>query len=77
MSTVCTFYAGDGISILNLRFENDVKMYGTQTLDSADYDELKFENDVKMYGTQTIFAFARFIFAFENDVKMYGTQTPQ
>ena len=23
---------GDGISFLNLRFENDVKMYGTQTL---------------------------------------------
>ena len=25
------FYAYDGISFLNLRFENDVKMYGTQT----------------------------------------------
>ena len=23
-------YADDGISFLNLRFENDVKMYGTQ-----------------------------------------------
>ena len=33
MSTVYTFYAGDGISFLNLRFENDVKMYGTQTGD--------------------------------------------
>ena len=35
-------------------FENDVKMYGTQT----DKNELTamtaFENDVKMYGTQTI-----------------------
>ena len=34
-------------------FENDVKMYGTQT----DKNELTamtaFENDVKMYGTQT------------------------
>lgn len=30
MSTVYTFYAGDGISFLNLRFENDVKMYGIQ-----------------------------------------------
>ena len=29
LSTV--FYADDGISFLNLRFENDVKMYGTQT----------------------------------------------
>lgn len=26
----CTFYADDGISFLNLRFENDVKIYGTQ-----------------------------------------------
>ena len=26
-----TFYVSDGISFLNLRFENDVKMYGTQT----------------------------------------------
>lgn len=25
-------YAGDSISFLNLRFENDVKMYGTQTI---------------------------------------------
>ena len=27
-----TFYVNDGISFLNLRFENDVEMYGTQTL---------------------------------------------
>ena len=25
-----TFYADEGISFLDLRFENDVKMYGTQ-----------------------------------------------
>ena len=24
-------YVGDGISFLNLRFENDVELYGTQT----------------------------------------------
>ena len=53
MSTVCTFYAGDGISFLNLRFENDVKMYGTQTEVNINNESLKFENDVKMYGTQT------------------------
>ena len=53
MSTVYTFYAGDGISFLNLRFENDVKMYGTQTENSVMYVTTKFENDVKMYGTQT------------------------
>ena len=27
-----TFYVNDGISFLNLRFENDVEMYGTQTI---------------------------------------------
>ena len=26
------FYAVDGISFLNLRFENDVKLYGTQAM---------------------------------------------
>ena len=47
------FCADESSSFLNLRFENDVKMYGTQTKRlSAHMDEL-FENDVKMYGTQT------------------------
>ena len=53
MSTVYTFYAGDGISFLNLRFENDVKMYGTQTVVFLAIHNVLFENDVKMYGTQT------------------------
>mgnify|MGYP003354688585 CR=1 FL=1 len=53
MSTVYTFYAGDGISFLNLRFENDVKMYGTQTPSGIQQIVDAFENDVKMYGTQT------------------------
>ena len=44
---------GDGISFLNLRFENDVKMYGTQTAINNNTLALQFENDVKMYGTQT------------------------
>ena len=35
------------------KFENDVKMYGTQTYNPCDMDESMFENDVKMYGTQT------------------------
>ena len=34
-------------------FENDVKMYGTQTKEWSKKLELQFENDVKMYGTQT------------------------
>ena len=75
MSTVYTFYAGDGISFLNLRFENDVKMYGTQTYKVRhDYGK-QFENDVKMYGTQTSTPPDRDTHRFENDVKMYGTQT--
>ena len=34
-------------------FENDVKMYGTQTDPNGIGPALTFENDVKMYGTQT------------------------
>ena len=34
-------------------FENDVKMYGTQTQQFSFSVEEMFENDVKMYGTQT------------------------
>ena len=75
MSTVYTFYAGDGISFLNLRFENDVKMYGTQTVVSCSCPLQVFENDVKMYGTQTVWQQILDKVEFENDVKMYGTQT--
>ena len=70
------FYANDGISFLNLRFENDVKMYGTQASFACFIAIRAFENDVKMYGTQAVL-FRRFWYAwFENDVKMYGTQAP-
>ena len=34
-------------------FENDVKMYGTQTKIGKRMMMLLFENDVKMYGPQT------------------------
>ena len=47
------FCADESSSFLNLRFENDVKMYGTQTLNIDYIAFLSFENDVKMYGTQT------------------------
>ena len=47
------FCADESSSFLNLRFENDVKMYGTQTFPSTFSDYQRFENDVKMYGTQT------------------------
>ena len=47
------FCADESSSFLNLRFENDVKMYGTQTINETASDAAEFENDVKMYGTQT------------------------
>ena len=36
-------------------FENDVKMYGTQTVVNTFILSRRFENDVKMYGTQTVY----------------------
>ena len=68
-------YADDGMSFLNLRFENDVKMYGTQTKVKVRMVTNQFENDVKMYGTQTAVSHIHHEPQFENDVKMYGTQT--
>ena len=49
-----TFYADEGISFLDLRFENDVKMYGTQAILYRFRSVAAFENDVKMYGTQAM-----------------------
>ena len=69
------FCADESSSFLNLRFENDVKMYGTQTARKILPDAITFENDVKMYGTQTRLIFSTITEQFENDVKMYGTQT--
>ena len=69
------FCADESSSFLNLRFENDVKMYGTQTITSQNICHGQFENDVKMYGTQTARFPETFNPSFENDVKMYGTQT--
>ena len=69
------FCADESSSFLNLRFENDVKMYGTQTTNHPPSNTTLFENDVKMYGTQTEKRRYLVAFRFENDVKMYGTQT--
>ena len=55
------FCADESSSFLNLRFENDVKMYGTQTTTFTETATDLFENDVKMYGTQTIFAQMAFL----------------
>ena len=48
-----TFYVSDGISFSNLRFENDVEMYGAQTAHDRRNPSIMFENDVEMYGAQT------------------------
>ena len=69
------FCADESSSFLNLRFENDVKMYGTQTFSGSTKTHRSFENDVKMYGTQTKNIDHGYSYKFENDVKMYGTQT--
>ena len=56
-------------------FENDVKMYGTETKEYVRGVERQFENDVKMYGTETLTKWIAKKVKFENDVKMYGTET--
>ena len=72
-----TFYVSDGISFSNLRFENDVEMYGAQTNIADFLEEYGFENDVEMYGAQTSSHVAKVGALFENDVEMYGAQTKQ
>ena len=62
--------------ITDMVFENDVKMYGIQTLFFFFFWLVcSFENDVKMYGIQTQKRLWRLLVVFENDVKMYGIQT--
>ena len=70
-----TFYVSDGISFSNLRFENDVEMYGAQTYDRFCAQVVWFENDVEMYGAQTYTTPLESGKRFENDVEMYGAQT--
>ena len=72
-----TFYVSDGISFSNLRFENDVEMYGAQTLFYRCLCLILFENDVEMYGAQTHKMQFGKLLMFENDVEMYGAQTKQ
>ena len=69
------FCANDGGSFLNLRFENDVKTYGTETVLFLSSCILPFENDVKTYGTETAIQPTSARLPFENDVKTYGTET--
>ena len=60
-----------------LWFENDVEMYGAQTISASKALSPEFENDVEMYGAQTCVLFAYILCWFENDVEMYGAQTVQ
>ena len=76
MFEVHIFLLNEGSSFLTLRFENDVNMYGTQTIWQQKGGVLVFENDVNMYGTQTCGNPFKPSTQFENDVNMYGTQTP-
>lgn len=48
------FCADESSSFLNLRFENDVKMYGTETKLWERKPLIWFENDIKMYGAETL-----------------------
>ena len=70
-----TFYVSDGISFSDLRFENDVEMYGAQTGENLKLLKGGFENDVEMYGAQTWLKSKNRLIGFENDVEMYGAQT--
>ena len=68
------FMLNESISFLNLRFENDVKTYGTQAHLVHHRKHREFENDVKTYGTQAVNSGKQCFGWFENDVKTYGTQ---
>ena len=65
-----TFYADESISFLNLRFENDVNMYGTQADIILSRLVSMFENDINMYGTQAKASTLPINFLFENDVNI-------
>ena len=41
------------LTVLPNEFENDVEMYGAQTIVLMMQQLLQFENDVEMYGAQT------------------------
>ena len=69
-----TFYVSDGILFSNLRFENDVEMYGAQARQMWMNNQYQFENDVEMYGAQALLPIFAEYPLFENDVEMYGAQ---
>ena len=60
---------------MNLRFENDVKIYGIKTELPYNHEKGLFENDVKIYGIKTFDILSKIFSEFENDVKIYGIKT--
>ena len=72
--SIDTFYVSDGISFSDLRFENDVEMYGAQAQRNLCIRSSWFENDVEMYGAQARTVSTYCEQWFENDVEMYGAQ---
>ena len=58
-----------------LAFENDVILYGSQTLGGGGLTAKQFENDVILYGSQTESCVRWRHCLFENDVILYGSQT--
>ena len=75
--SIDTFYVSDGISFSDLRFENDVEMYGAQAFQVLHIFHTMFENDVEMYGAQAGFIPFPLNILFENDVEMYGAQAKE
>ena len=75
--SIDTFYVSDGISFSDLRFENDVEMYGAQAVSVIGLLPFLFENDVEMYGAQAQEKRSVSNLMFENDVEMYGAQALQ
>ena len=48
------FKLRNSVTMQQQKFENDVKMYGIQTINTSNILYFLFENDVKMYGIQTV-----------------------
>ncbi len=62
-------------SFLNLRFENDVNLYGCKTTALPRTTASPFENDVNLYGCKTKDILPSIPKRFENDVNLYGCKT--
>lgn len=59
---------------MNLRFENDVNLYGYKTVAPETSEYVKFENDVNLYGNKTLMLPHQPGNGFENDINLYGNK---